>query len=82
MVAFQVFTDEESAKISLPFYKTYFESKLMKFIFLITRTSWGLSNIQLSYVPKIPMNQTWTDQELYAHFNLTEEEINYIEAKM
>ena len=24
----------------------------------------------------------WTDQELYAHFNLTEEEINYIESQV
>ena len=72
---------EEAEKI-LPFYKTYFESKLMRYVLLITRTSYALDSPQLSYIPKMPMNRTWTDEELYAHFGLTGEEVQYIEEQV
>lgn len=73
---------KEDAEKALPFYKTYFESKLMRYVLLITRTSYALNSPQLSYIPKISMNRTWTDQELYAHFGLTDEEIEYIDSNI
>jgi hypothetical protein len=34
----------------------------------------------LKFIPAVDLSRTWTDQELYEHFGLTEEEIDYIEA--
>ena len=33
-------------------------------------------------IPYIEMDKIWTDEELYAHFGLTQEEIDYIEANV
>ena len=30
-------------------------------------------------LPRIDLSHTWTDAELYQYFDLTQEEINYIE---
>jgi hypothetical protein len=72
-------SSKEDADEKLGFYKTYFESKLMRFVLLVTRTSYALDSPQISFIPKMPMTRTWTDQELYSHFNLTADEIEYIE---
>jgi site-specific DNA-methyltransferase (adenine-specific) len=34
----------------------------------------------LKFLPKVDLTRTWTDAELYEHFGLTQEEIDYIEA--
>ena len=48
-------------------------------------------NLQLDYngwmkttssLPKLDLSRTWTDEELYAHFGLTEEEVAYIERQV
>lgn len=40
----------------------------------------GFNNIRtITGFPSVDLTRTWTDQELYAHFNLTREEIDYIE---
>lgn len=39
----------------------------------------GIKNYQL---PKVDLTRSWTDEELYEHFNLTQEEIDYIEANV
>ena len=33
-------------------------------------------------LPKLDLTRTWTEAEIYAHFNLTEEEIDYIEEQV
>ena len=47
---------------------------------MITPISIAIKAIMM--VPAIDLTRTWTDQELYEHFNLTEEEINYIEEQV
>jgi len=32
--------------------------------------------------PAVDINRSWTDEELYAHFELTQEEIEYVEANV
>jgi hypothetical protein len=39
----------------------------------------GVVNYSL---PKVDLNKSWSDEELYTHFNLTPEEIDYIEANV
>jgi hypothetical protein len=60
-----------------------FDSNLYRFLWFIYGASdagsfgWILRNM-----PKVDLTRTWTDQELYEHFGLTEEEIDYIEASV
>lgn len=49
------------------------------FIFYIMNEKSGGFNTGIYKLPKIDFTRSWTDQELYEHFNLTQEEIDYIE---
>jgi len=61
--------------------KKYLTSKLVQFILKHTKTASTLSvNFLRGHsLPKVDLTRSWTDNELYEHFNLTEEEINLIE---
>lgn len=50
--------------------------KLCKFVMKETKTS-GFNPIQ--NLPNFDLKIKWTDEELYNHFNLTQEEIDYVE---
>lgn len=60
--------------------KSYIDSRLVRFILNITTSGWISSAFRL--LPKLDLTRTWTDQELYAHFGLTDEEIHYIEEQV
>lgn len=43
----------------------------------------GFNPMQQIYsLPKLDLTHPWTDQEIYQHFNLTQEEIDHIESKV
>lgn len=56
------------------------QSKLYKFIARTIATTSRFSNASVARFPAVDLARSWTDQELYAHFNLTQEEIDLIEA--
>ena len=59
--------------------RTLLTSKLYMFM-VLTRNS--IRNIKVSTIKDLPLldlTRSWTNEELYAHFNLTEEEIKLIE---
>jgi site-specific DNA-methyltransferase (adenine-specific) len=58
--------------------KSFLDSKLVKFILNENKYTGWVSSV-ISVLPKIDKNRIWTEQELYSHFNLTNEEIQYIE---
>jgi hypothetical protein len=67
--------DEAKSMIS------YLTSKLFMFIIFYTGKWSGFTNGKVfESLPKLPGNKIWSDAELYAHFDLTQEEIDYIEA--
>jgi hypothetical protein len=54
-------------------------SKLFRFMtYSIHPTGFLKTNI-IKSLPFVDMSRTWTDQELFDHFSLTDEEIEYIE---
>ena len=57
----------------------YLRSSLCRAIHTETKTSRTLRTPQLKFIPKVDLNRSWTDQELYTHFQLTDLEIAYIE---
>ena len=60
---------------------SYLDSKLYKFIINTGKWSGFLNGKVLASLPKLT-NKIWTDQELYKHFSLTQEEIDYVEANV
>ena len=60
---------------------SYLDSKLYKFIINTGKWSGFLNGKVLASLPKLT-NKIWTDQELYKHFSLTQDEINYVEANV
>lgn len=57
----------------------YLKSKLVLCIFNKTKTSRTLRTPQLKFVPKIDLRKRWSDEDLYNHFKLSRDEIEYIE---
>ena len=77
---FAEFDTEAQAEQALECYKSFWHSKLVTWILKKTRTSTTLDNPQIIWVPKIVINQTFTDQDLYTAFNLNQQQIDLIEA--
>jgi hypothetical protein len=57
----------------------YLNSKLFKFLFSIFVNENSGNGTFMKRLPSVDLRKLWTDEELYAHFNLTQEEIDYIE---
>jgi len=72
-----ILVDSKEAKNIL----SYLNSKLYKFIVNTGKWSGFLNGRVLSSLPKLA-SKVWTDKELYAHFDLTPEEIDYIETNV
>lgn len=69
----------------LPFGKTdhifdYIDHPIFKFLWSVLGISDGLGGTFFRKIPYVDLSRSWTDQELYEHFNLTQEEIDYIES--
>jgi len=62
-------------------YYSMMNSKLYKFIIETGKWSGFINGKVVNQLPKLEM-KVWTDEELYARFNLTQEEIEYIEANV
>ena len=59
----------------------YIKSPLMQFVISQQRQHHGMLNTEvISSIPKIELTRPWTDIDLYSHFKLTPEEIDYIES--
>ncbi len=54
--------------------------KIYKFINFTLRAHSTLPTPVIKNLPAVDLTRSWTDAELYAHFNLTQEEIDLIEA--
>lgn len=66
---------EEEAKNALSYLKT----KFFRLLVGIKKTTQHTSQDTYSLVPLLDFDKPWTDEELYKRYNLTEEEIDFIE---
>ena len=57
----------------------YLRTKFFRFLLLQALTSQDISRDKFVFVPNQTYNKPWTDEELYAKYNLTDEEITFIE---
>ena len=54
-------------------------SVFIRFVFLRKNLFSELTKGLFKYIPKIDLNRTWSDNQLYEYFNLTQDEIKLIE---
>ena len=59
---------------------SFIKSKMFNYMFYLFGGSDGMGGGFFRKFPKVDLTRSWTDAELYAHFSLTQEEIDYIEA--
>ena len=70
------FTSESEAQNLLQ----YLRSNLVRFLVLMSLSAINLSKLVFAFVPLQDFSKPWTDEELYAKYGLTNEEITFIES--
>lgn len=70
------FDNNEEAQNALSYLKT----KFVRFLVLLSMSSINLSKLVFSFVPMQDFTKSWTDDELYKKYNLTNKDINFIES--
>ena len=58
----------------------YLKTKFCRFLLLQALSSMNITKDKFCYVPMQDFSKPWTDEELYAKYGLTEEEISFIES--
>jgi site-specific DNA-methyltransferase (adenine-specific) len=61
-------------------YLTYASTKFYRFLLLQAVSSINLSKDKFQFVPLQDFSKPWTDEELYKKYDLTQEEIDFIES--
>lgn len=59
---------------------SYISTKLFRFLVMLKKSSQHAAAPVYSFVPVQDFSKPWTDEELYAKYNLSEEEIAFIES--
>lgn len=55
------------------------KTKFVRFLMLLCISGFGLSKLVFPFVPMQDFSKAWTDEELYAKYELTGDEIKFIE---
>ena len=82
----EALTEEGIRMIELEFRTTaenfakYVRTKLFRFLVLQSVTSISLSKEKFCFVPMLDFSTSWTDENLYTEFDLSQEEINFVES--
>ena len=58
----------------------YIKTKFFRFLVATKTTTQSMSLPAYSYIPLQDFTRPWTDADLYAKYNLTDEEIQFIES--
>ena len=58
----------------------YLKTKFVRFLVAQTTSTQHIAKFNFSFVPIQDFSKPWTDEELYAKYNLTDEEIAFIES--
>lgn len=61
-------------------YAYYLTTKFVRFLVLQRKTTQDVRPDKFRFVPMLDMTKRWTDSDLYKHFKLTKDEIEYIQS--
>lgn len=70
-------SEEEAANLT-----TYLRTRFVRFLVSLRTNTQHLYSERFAFVPRLPMDRVWTDDELYAKYDLSEEQIAFIEASI
>ncbi len=57
----------------------YMKTKFFRFLLAIRKKTQNTTSETYKFIPNLDMDEEWNDEKLYKHFNLSKEEIEYIE---
>lgn len=60
--------------------RAYVKTKFFRFLLLQALTSINISREKFCFVPMQDFSKPWTDEELYKKYDLSQEEIDFIES--
>jgi site-specific DNA-methyltransferase (adenine-specific) len=72
-ISFQV-SNEDEAKSLL----SYMKCKLPNLLLSLRKSSQDISESTCKWIPLVPLNKEWNDEEIYKYFNLSENEVKII----
>lgn len=58
----------------------YLRTKFVRLLVGLRKNTQHITKDRFSFVPLLPMTKEWTDEKLYTHFGLSENEIDFIES--
>ena len=61
---------------------SFLKTRFVRFLVSIVKKTQNGSKNVFRFVPQIEMTKEWLDEELYERYNLTQEEIDFIEKKI
>ena len=59
---------------------SYLRTKFLRFLVGLRKNTQHITKDRFLFVPRLTMKKAWTDQKLYAHFDLSDDEIAFIES--
>ena len=59
-------------------FASYLRTRFVRFLISLQKYTQHLYSDRFSFVPDLPMNQTWTDEKLYKKFGLMPNEVAFI----
>ncbi len=57
----------------------YLRTKFLRFLVGLRKNTQDNTKDKFSFVPLLPMSKIWTDEKLFAHFGLSDDEIDFID---
>jgi site-specific DNA-methyltransferase (adenine-specific) len=60
--------------------EAYLKTKFVRFLIALKKNTQSLTKTRFEFVPQMDMTQLWDDEKLYAYFDITPEEREFIES--
>jgi site-specific DNA-methyltransferase (adenine-specific) len=72
--------DRFDSKAKAKVFASYLRTQFVRFLISLQKYTQHLYSERFSFVPDLPMNQTWTDEKLYTKYGLTKDEVAFVES--
>lgn len=72
--------DRFDSKAKAKVFASYLRTQFVRFLISLQKYTQHLYSDRFSFVPDLPMNQTWTDEKLYKKYGLTKDEVAFVES--
>lgn len=63
-------------------YAAYLRTRFVRFLVSLRKATQHATRDVYTFVPEVPLDRTWTDSDLYARYDITDEEIEFIESQV